>query len=206
MRIMRTNVMRIALLIIGVSCSCSPVPINEHNDDTIGDESESEFIYSTGNGTSSWIIRDNNFIALDSGRPLSEPSPTVHQFIEEGTSCIALDEVMVFGAPRVLTEGSEFRCGEARFSVTSCDYPEDCKAALIRGSWRSGPPGSYVNIPVNYFYDRCFGILSITFYPIDSEKMVQFGSSLESRGDGGMLENLDSEGCAPIGYDIEGSN
>jgi len=156
-------------------------------------------LYTTGDGTNAWHIRGNLFwngaprelmVA-----PLSEAKPTVTRFRANEAACISLDGVMTFGAPNVVRKGLRFQCGATRFEVTECDPSEDCVDARIEAIWRTGVAPNYSEVPVNFFYNRCRGVQSITF-SLDRPIKADFGSTLELRQGLGLLAQPNTQACA----------
>lgn len=155
-------------------------------------------VYTTGDGTQAWHIRGNRFWSGRPGElhttPLSGAPASVIYSQTSGAACISLDGVMTFGAPDMLRKGAGFRCGAARFEVVDCDFPENCVNARIAAIWRTGVAPEYHDLPVNYFYNRCRGVQSITF-SLDRPLRVGFGETLELRKGLGLLAQPDTPAC-----------
>lgn len=155
-------------------------------------------VYTSSDGYGAWYILSNRFWSgaqgeLDAVR-LSEAPASVSHWRANNTACVSLDEATIFGAPDILRKGARFRCGTARFEVADCDFPEDCRNALILAFWRTGIAPDYHELPVNYFYNRCRGVQSITF-SLDRPLRVVFGSTLELRQGLGLLAQPETPAC-----------
>lgn len=155
-------------------------------------------IYATSDGTDALHFSGDRIWTGSPGEllvaPLSEAQPTITYSRVAGVACVSLDGVSTFGAPDVLRKGARFRCGTARFEVVDCDFPDDCRNALIEAIWRTGVAPDYRELPVNYFYNRCRGVQSITF-SLDRPVRVGFGETLELRQGLGLLAQPDTPAC-----------
>jgi hypothetical protein len=155
-------------------------------------------VYAESDGQGAWhILGDRTW----NGRPgellvapLSEAPASITHWRTADVACLSLDGVRNFGAPDRLRKGARFRCGAARFEVVDCDFPEDCRNALIEALWRTGVAPDYGELPVNYFYNRCRGVQSITL-SLDRPLRVGFGETLELRQGLGLLAQPNSPTC-----------
>ena len=158
----------------------------------------SSIIYTSADGTGAWHIRGNRFWSGAPAElrvaPLSDAQPSLTWSRVAEAECVSLDGVMTFGAPNSMRKGLQFRCGATRLRVTDCTPSEDCTDALIEAIWRTGVEPNYSEVPVNYFYNRCRGIQSITF-SLDRPVKVNFGSTLELRQGLGLLAQPDAPIC-----------
>lgn len=147
-------------------------------------------VYSASDGHSAWHLQGNRFWSGSPAElravPLREAPATVRYSRTAGVACIDLGG-MAFGAPDLLRKGAQFQCGVARFEVVDCDFPDDCRNALIEAIWRG-------EVPVNYYYNRCRGVQSITF-SLDRPLRVGFGTTLELRQGTGLLAQPDTPAC-----------
>ena len=152
-------------------------------------------IYAPGNGGEIWHFRGNRqwsgFPGQLGGLPISEAPATVSYSRSAGVACVDLGGGSAFGAPDLLRVGTRFQCGTARFEVVACEFTDNCH---IRAIWRVGVPPNGGELPVNYFYSRCRGILSIAF-DMDPRLRVSFGEPLELRYGPGLLARPDAPGC-----------
>ena len=159
---------------------------------------QSPTIYTSSDGTGAWHIVGNRFWSgLPSALPFQpqrDAQPTITYTRLGNVACASLDGVSNFGAPDMLRQGARFQCGTARFEVVDCDMPEDCHYALIQAIWRTGVEPNFSEVPVNYFYNRCRGVQSITFSP-DRPLRVGFGTTLELRQGLGLLAQPDAPVC-----------
>jgi len=155
-------------------------------------------IYTVSDGSEAWHIQGNRWWNGRPGilrtEPLSRALATITISRTADAECVSLDGVSDFGAPRRLRQGVRFRCGATRFEVVDCDLPEDCRNARIEAIWRTGIAPEFHELAVNYFYNRCRGVQSITLSQ-DRPLRVGFGSTLELRQGLGLLAQPDTPAC-----------
>jgi hypothetical protein len=147
-------------------------------------------IYAPGDGGEAWHFQGNFWRRALSDVQLDEAP--LRYARSAGAACVDLDGSGPFGAPDTLRVGTRFQCGTARFEVVACEITTD--TCRIRAIWRMGVPPNGGELPVNYFYNRCRGILSITF-DLDANRRVTFGGVLELRHGPGLLARPDAPGC-----------
>jgi hypothetical protein len=145
-------------------------------------------IYAPGDGGEAWYFQGDRW-----WRETPANEAPLRYSRSAGAACVDLDGSGPFGAPDALRVGARFRCGTARFEVITCEFfPDTCR---IEGTWRMGAAPNDLPLRVNYFYDRCGGIQSITF-DLDPALRVGFGGVLELRQGPGLLAQPDAPGCA----------
>lgn len=162
-------------------------------------------VYAPSDGTEAWNIRGNRFWSGSPGvlRPDDRPE-SVTRWQAGTVACVSLNGVMIFGAPERVRKGDRFRCDTARFEVADCDAPDDCRNSRIVAYWRTGLPPDYAELPVNYYYNRCRGIQSITF-SLERPPRDGFGSTLELRQGPGLLAQGASAPCPALGEETADS-
>jgi hypothetical protein len=147
-------------------------------------------VYAAADGSFAWHVQNNRFWSGSpselSGAPLSEAPASVIYSRTSGGTCVNLDGIMILGAPDTAAKGVRFQCGATRFQVVDCSPLEECYDTWIEAIWRTGVAPNYQEIPVNYFYNRCRGIQSITF-SLERPLKVGLGATLELRQGIGLL-------------------
>ena len=186
------------MTLILVMCGCGSA--SRTSGSSSAGRAESAIVYATSDGTDAMHILGNRIWTGDPGElreaPLRDAPPTVTYSRHGDVACVSLDRegVSVFGTADTLRKGARFRCGTARFEVIDCDYPNDCRNAHILAFWRTGVAPNYGQLPVNYYYNRCRGIQSVTF-SLDRPLRVGFGETLELRQGPGLLAQPDTPSC-----------
>jgi hypothetical protein len=189
----------LGLLTLSHGCSSTaqrPQSTSEHATPAVA--SQLPTVYLSSDGMDGIYVRGNRVWKGTAGElavaPLNEAGAAVVYSRAPDAACVGFDEVQLFGVPDRLRKGVRFRCGTAQFEVIDCDNPENCDNALILAFWRTGVAPGYNQLPVNYYYNRCRGIQSITF-SLDRPVRVGFGEALELREGLGLLAQPNSPAC-----------
>ena len=116
------------------------------------------------------------------------------QSSKNGVNCIFMDgDVMTFGVPIEVQKGQKFECGASDFEVLEC-FDQGCTSSIIGGFWRTGLKPDFGKVPLQFIYNECLGITSISFanYSVEPEGI---GTSLELRNGLGLLANPNARIC-----------